>query len=107
MKIIFKDIIGTRNYQGTWPKTFGRLLGVSFIRIYQLFGSNFLGTQCRFIPTCSEYSYEAFARHGFLKGIILSLKRVLCCNPCGGHGFDPVPEELSFWQKKAEKKKRN
>ena len=48
---------------------------------------------CRFTPTCSQYAIEAIGRFGFLKGGIMSFKRIIKCNPWGGHGHDPVPEE--------------
>lgn len=48
---------------------------------------------CRFIPTCSEYSLEAFERFGFLKGGALTLRRLVKCNPLFKGGFDPVPEK--------------
>lgn len=46
---------------------------------------------CRFVPTCSEYAIEALKTHGPLKGLILSVRRILRCNPWGSQGFDPVP----------------
>ena len=47
--------------------------------------------KCRFAPTCSAYALEAFEKHGALKGVFLSLKRVMRCNPFFKGGFDPVP----------------
>lgn len=46
---------------------------------------------CRYTPTCSEYSKIAIERFGAFKGSFLSIKRILRCNPWGGHGYDPVP----------------
>ncbi len=47
---------------------------------------------CRFIPTCSEYSYEAIDKYGVLKGIKMSFKRVIKCNPWNrSERYDPVP----------------
>ena len=46
---------------------------------------------CRFYPTCSQYAEEALAVHGALWGSVLSIWRVLRCNPFGKGGFDPVP----------------
>jgi len=80
-----------RNWKGQWPKTPGRLIGIGLIRLYQLTLSGFLGHGCRHQPTCSEYGYEAIARHGLLKGGWLTIKRVVRCNPMGSHGYDPVP----------------
>jgi uncharacterized protein len=84
----------TRNYTGPWAKTPGRVLGVGFIRLYQLTLSGFIGNSCRHLPTCSEYGYEAFARHGFLSGFWLTLFRVARCGPGGTCGIDNVPNEL-------------
>ncbi len=82
----------TRNYSGPWRRTPGRLLGTSVIRLYQLTLSGFIGHGCRHLPTCSEYAYEAIARHGLLRGGWLGAKRVAKCGPGGTHGHDPVPE---------------
>lgn len=46
------------------------------------------GENCRFIPSCSEYTYEAVNKYGVVKGLWLGLKRVLRCNPKGGSGID-------------------
>lgn len=62
------------------------------IRIYQLFLSPFLGTGCRFAPTCSHYAAEAVDKHGAIKGGWLALRRVGKCHPLGSSGFDPVPD---------------
>ncbi|MEB2843507.1 membrane protein insertion efficiency factor YidD [Rhizobiales bacterium RZME27] len=83
-----------RNWNGPFRKTPGRLMGMSFIRLYQLTLSGFIGNGCRHIPTCSEYGYEAFARHGFWSGFWLTLFRVGRCGPGGTSGLDPVPEVL-------------
>lgn len=61
------------------------------IRFYQKAISPFLGAQCRYTPTCSQYGYEAIRKYGPLKGSWLTIKRILSCNPWGGHGHDPVP----------------
>lgn len=46
---------------------------------------------CKFIPSCSEYSKTAFKKYGFLKGSFISFKRILRCNPASDGGYDPVP----------------
>ena len=69
----------SRNWQGSFRKTPGRLLGLVFIRFYQLTFSSLIGHSCRHLPTCSEYGYEAIARHGFWSGGFLTLFRVGRC----------------------------
>jgi len=65
------------------------LLGA--ISLYRLTLSGWLGGQCRFSPTCSRYAAEAIRSHGAVKGSLLSVRRVLRCNPFGRGGLDPVP----------------
>jgi len=73
-------------------KVFGKIL-IFFVRIYQYTISPLLGPNCRYLPTCSEYSVKAIQIHGPLKGTYLAGKRILSCHPWGGHGYDPVPEK--------------
>jgi putative membrane protein insertion efficiency factor len=61
------------------------------IKIYQKLISPILGPQCRFTPTCSSYAEQALRKYGVLKGSWLAIKRIVRCNPWGGHGPDPVP----------------
>jgi putative membrane protein insertion efficiency factor len=61
------------------------------IKFYQYFISPLVGRNCRFYPTCSSYAKEALTIHGTLKGLYLSIKRILKCNPFFEGGFDPVP----------------
>ncbi len=82
-----------RNYAGPWRRTPGRLLGTALIRLYQILFSPFVGGHCRHVPTCSEYGYEAIARHGLPRGGWMTLKRVARCGPFGRAGHDPVPPE--------------
>lgn len=49
------------------------------------------GSCCRFIPTCSQYAYEAVEKYGALKGSIMAVYRILRCNPLCKGGYDPVP----------------
>jgi putative membrane protein insertion efficiency factor len=62
------------------------------IRLYQLTLSSFMGRNCRFLPTCSEYATEAIEKHGVICGGGLALRRIGRCHPWGSSGFDPVPE---------------
>lgn len=61
------------------------------IRSYQRWLSPWLGAQCRFAPTCSHYSLEAIEKHGCLKGLWLTLRRIVKCAPWHPGGIDPVP----------------
>lgn len=65
------------------------------IRFYQRAISPMLGSNCRFYPTCSSYTYEAIEKHGALKGIFLGSKRIIKCHPFHPGGYDPVPEKLN------------
>ncbi len=49
-----------------------------------------IGGNCRFVPSCSEYTYQAVFRYGTIKGLILGLKRVAHCHPFTKSGYDPV-----------------
>ena len=63
------------------------------IRFYQTAVSPLFPPRCRFIPTCSQYGLEAIERFGALKGGLLTLWRILRCNPWSRGGYDPVPEK--------------
>lgn len=64
------------------------------IRGYQLLLSPFLGKNCRFYPTCSQYALESVRRFGALKGAMLALVRIVKCGPWHPGGYDPVPERF-------------
>ena len=67
---------------------------VSLIKLYQWIISPILKTNCRYLPTCSEYSIQSLNEHGIIKGGFLALKRILHCHPYGGQGYDPVPKKI-------------
>ncbi len=71
------------------------------IKIYQKFISRFLGKNCIFQPTCSQYTYEAINTYGIFRGSFLGIKRILRCHPYSQGGYDPVPS----LKKNAEEKK--
>jgi putative membrane protein insertion efficiency factor len=72
---------------------------IVLIRGYQLTLSAFLGRQCRYLPTCSEYAREAVERYGAFGGAWLAVRRIGRCHPWGGSGYDPVPEKTSRQKK--------
>jgi putative membrane protein insertion efficiency factor len=61
------------------------------IRLYQKTISRALPPSCRFVPSCSEYTYQAIEKYGILKGGWLGLKRISRCHPLNPGGYDPVP----------------
>jgi len=61
---------------------------ITFIRIYQKAVSPFLGNNCRYYPSCSEYSVQAIQKYGVVKGTIKSIWRILRCNPFSKGGVD-------------------
>ncbi len=73
---------------------------IACVRWYQRHISAHTKPTCRFTPTCSQYAIEAFSRFGTLRGGLLSVWRILRCNPFGGHGYDPVPETFTLRRKK-------
>ena len=74
----------------TLPK---RLL-IALVRGYRLLLSPWLGSSCRFEPTCSAYSLQALERHGAAAGSYLTLARLARCHPFCRGGHDPVPNDL-------------
>lgn len=68
-----------------------RSLLVFLIRLYQRVTAPLFPRTCRFYPTCSEYTLEAVAKYGAVKGLWLGTKRVVKCGPWHPGGYDPVP----------------
>lgn len=69
-------------------------LCILLVKFYRKFLSPLKGGPCcRFVPTCSAYSIEAFQKRGFFVGMILTVWRILRCNPMSVGGYDPVPEK--------------
>lgn len=85
-----------------WSATFGRALTVilvGIIRGYQIVLSPLLGARCRYYPSCSSYGLTAITQHGPIKGTLLTLWRILRCNPWSNGGLDPVPAKKTWTNK--------
>ena len=71
---------------------------IKIIKLYKLIISPYLGNNCRYMPTCSEYFIESLEYHGFIKGFLIGSKRILSCHPIkflgGREGFDPVKKKV-------------
>ncbi len=70
-----------------------RTILIAFIKAYRYLLSSFLGNNCRFHPTCSEYAETAIRRFGPLRGTWLGIRRLGRCHPWHEGGIDPVPEK--------------
>ena len=70
---------------------------IKIIKIYKLILSPYLGNNCRYLPTCSEYFIESLKVYGLIKGTTKGTKRIFSCHPIkflgGGKGFDPVKKK--------------
>ncbi|WP_084385682.1 membrane protein insertion efficiency factor YidD [Rhodococcus sp. WMMA185] len=64
---------------------------IFFIELYRTYVSPLRLPTCRFMPTCSEYAVEALRTHGAIKGLVLTVVRLLKCAPWHPGGWDPVP----------------
>ena len=67
---------------------------IKIIKIYKLFISPYIGNNCRYLPTCSDYFIDCLNEFGLFKGFFLGLKRVLSCHPFKEGGIDPVKKEM-------------
>ena len=67
---------------------------IFIIKIYKRLISPYLGSNCRYLPTCSDYFIESLEEYGLIKGSIKGFKRIITCHPIktlgGGEGYDPV-----------------
>ena len=65
---------------------------IFFLRNYRYLFSPWLGSHCRFEPSCSHYAQTAIQQHGALRGTWLTLRRLARCHPWRPGGYDPVPD---------------
>jgi hypothetical protein len=70
-------------------------IAIKLLRIYQLIISPLIGPSCRFYPSCSQYSIQAFEHHGLVKGFYLSIKRLSKCHPGNGGGIDEIDKTIT------------
>jgi putative membrane protein insertion efficiency factor len=68
-----------------------KALAKGLIKIYQATVSQIFPPRCRYMPTCSEYTYEAIDKYGIFKGVWMGTKRIARCHPFHAGGYDPVP----------------
>ncbi len=68
-----------------------KVITIFLIRIYQWTISPLIGNTCRYEPSCSNYAIGALKKHGAIKGIWLTIKRIVRCSPRHPGGHDPVP----------------
>jgi len=66
-------------------------IALALIRLYQKAVSPTLPPTCRFVPSCSDYTYGAIEKYGLCKGSWLGLRRLSRCHPFSPGGYDPVP----------------
>jgi putative membrane protein insertion efficiency factor len=64
---------------------------LALLRIYKIALSPYLGSQCRFVPTCSDYARDAVVHHGAARGSWMAACRLCRCHPFAQGGYDPVP----------------
>lgn len=72
---------------------FFSLILIVLVRFYQAAISPMLGANCRYTPTCSQYSIDAIKEWGAFKGFWLGIQRIAKCHPWGSSGYDPVPKK--------------
>ena len=68
----------------------GKKAAIKVLLLYRKFISPLIRPCCKYYPTCSKYAIDALSRYGLFKGSLMSLWRVIRCNPFSNGGFDPV-----------------
>ena len=71
---------------------------IKIIKLYKILISPYLGNNCRYLPTCSEYFIDSLNEHGVFRGTLNGIKRILSCHPIkflgGSEGYDPVKKKI-------------
>lgn len=67
-----------------------RWLLIQLVIVYRGTLGRFLGGQCRYTPSCSQYAIDAINKYGPIRGAWKALRRIIRCHPWGGHGYDPA-----------------
>jgi uncharacterized protein len=71
-------------------RQYAKLVTLQVLRVYRWAVSPLFPPACRYIPTCSDYAMEAVERYGALRGILITVARILRCHPFARGGYDPV-----------------
>ena len=79
-----------------WPEAMLTRAAMALVHFYRRAFSPYIQPRCIYIPTCSSYALEAIARFGAIRGGLLSVWRLLRCNPFSRGGYDPVPDSFTF-----------
>lgn len=77
---------------GVWLWLLPRNVAIGVMKLYRLTISPLYGQVCRYYPSCSAYSLKSYQEHGFVKGLWLTVKRLVRCHPFTAGGIDDVPE---------------
>ena len=76
-----------------------KFIAIALIQLYQLTLSKLIGNGCKFKPTCSTYTEQAFRKYGLWLGFWLGITRIVRCNPLTKKGHDPVPDlDIKWYQ---------
>ena len=68
---------------------------IRLVKIYQLALSPYVGMQCKYVPSCSQYACDCFNHYGFIKSLGLAAWRILRCNPWSHGGYDPAVKQTT------------
>src|SRR5204863_7783798 len=89
------------------PRLWPRRALMALIRLYQSTLAHLVFTQCRFVPSCSRYTFEAVERYGAVRGAWLGIRRILRCHPLHPGGYDPVHQRLDAQTRRRQRERRD